>query len=260
MQIFPVIDLMGGVVVRGVAGRRSEYRPIESRLCNSAEPAIVAQALVDHFQFEQLYVADLDAIAGAEPAWETYERIAACGVRLLVDAGVAELPRASALSEFSAAGHPLAGVIVGLETLESPRPLREIAQQVGPERLIFSLDMQQGQPITRGGVWTRMNTGEIAMLAHACGARRMILLDLADVGVGQGVSTAALCADLRGTEWGSQPSGPRATQLIAGGGVRGRADIDRLAAAGCKAVLVASALHDGRLTAEAVRAIHGATQ
>jgi HisA/HisF family protein len=260
MQIIPVIDLLGGVVVRGIAGRRSEYRPIESKLCGSAEPAAIAQALVAHFQFEQLYVADLDAIAGAEPAWETYEQIAATGVRLLVDAGVAELPRAKALADFSAAGQPLAGVIVGLECLESPRPLREIAQAIGSERLIFSLDMQQGRPLVRGGLWAQMNTGEIAMLAHACGARRMILLDLADVGVAQGVSTAPLCAELRRTEWGAQPSGPRATQLIAGGGVRGPADFDHLAAAGYNAVLVASALHDGRLTRDDIGAIEGAAE
>ena len=31
MKILPVIDLKGGVVVRGVAGRRDEYRPIVSQ-------------------------------------------------------------------------------------------------------------------------------------------------------------------------------------------------------------------------------------
>ena len=36
-------------------------------------------------------------------------------------------------------------------------------------------------------------------------------------------------------------------ELLAGGGVRGRADLERLAAAGCDAALLATALHDGRV-------------
>jgi len=38
--------------------------------------------------------------------------------------------------------------------------------------------------------------------------------------------------------------------LIAGGGVRGLADLTALARAGCNAALVASALHDGKLLPE----------
>jgi hypothetical protein len=37
-------------------------------------------------------------------------------------------------------------------------------------------------------------------------------------------------------------------QIVAGGGVRSAADLRSLSAAGCDAALVASALHDGRLT------------
>ena len=39
-------------------------------------------------------------------------------------------------------------------------------------------------------------------------------------------------------------------ELVAGGGIRGVEDLLRLAEAGCDAVLVASALHDGRITIE----------
>jgi phosphoribosylformimino-5-aminoimidazole carboxamide ribotide isomerase len=38
-------------------------------------------------------------------------------------------------------------------------------------------------------------------------------------------------------------------ELLTGGGVRNVGDLRHLAASGCDAVLVASALHDGRLTA-----------
>jgi phosphoribosylformimino-5-aminoimidazole carboxamide ribotide isomerase len=65
------------------------------------------------------------------------------------------------------------------------------------------------------------------------------------VGVGGGTRTLDLCRQI-------QEEFPR-VELTAGGGVRGLDDLKVLAAAGCDAALVASALHDGRLTAEDVR-------
>jgi phosphoribosylformimino-5-aminoimidazole carboxamide ribotide isomerase len=69
----------------------------------------------------------------------------------------------------------------------------------------------------------------------------MIVLDLAQVGMGQGVGTQCLCRTLRCLA-------PE-LQIVAGGGVRGPDDLDSLERAGCDAALVASALHDGRLSA-----------
>jgi phosphoribosylformimino-5-aminoimidazole carboxamide ribotide isomerase len=43
--------------------------------------------------------------------------------------------------------------------------------------------------------------------------------------------------------------------IVAGGGVRGVPDLEALANAGCDAALVASALHDGRLTPHDIRRI-----
>ncbi|HEV7223801.1 MAG TPA: hypothetical protein VGN42_13930, partial [Pirellulales bacterium] len=60
MQMIPVIDLMGGLVVRGVGGRRHEYRPIESRLCAGANPAAIARALREQFAIDEIYLAELD--------------------------------------------------------------------------------------------------------------------------------------------------------------------------------------------------------
>jgi phosphoribosylformimino-5-aminoimidazole carboxamide ribotide isomerase len=69
----------------------------------------------------------------------------------------------------------------------------------------------------------------------------MIVLDLAQVGMDAGVGTLPLCRKLRCLD--SQ------LEIVAGGGVRSMRDLDALERAGCDAVLVASALHDGRLPA-----------
>jgi phosphoribosylformimino-5-aminoimidazole carboxamide ribotide isomerase len=71
------------------------------------------------------------------------------------------------------------------------------------------------------------------------GISRLIVLDLARVGGGAGTGTDDLCRHIASTY-------PQ-VEVIAGGGVAGPADLGRLASAGVRGVLVASALHDGRL-------------
>ena len=83
MQIIPVIDLKNGLVVRGVAGRRELYRPVESVLNCEATPRSVANAFASNLGFRNTYVADLDAIAGIEPNWEAYDSIGAAALQLL---------------------------------------------------------------------------------------------------------------------------------------------------------------------------------
>jgi phosphoribosylformimino-5-aminoimidazole carboxamide ribotide isomerase len=71
------------------------------------------------------------------------------------------------------------------------------------------------------------------------GIRSLIVLDLARVGSGTGIGTEALCQRLAACH----PD----VEIVAGGGVRGVADLLRLKEIGVHGVLVASALHDGRL-------------
>ncbi|HZZ74244.1 MAG TPA: HisA/HisF-related TIM barrel protein [Pirellulales bacterium] len=249
MKIVPVLDLLGGKVVRGVAGRRSEYRPIESRLVTGAEPARVAAAL-QAFGLTQFYVADLDAIAGQQPAWPIYRELAALGLQLWIDAGVGDVARGAAFAQFAGDCPAVTGVIAGLESLAGPAVLEHLLAQLGAERLIFSLDMQKGRPMTGGSEWAAGGTAAIGLdpltigrQAVALGVRRMIVLDLAQVGIG-GLSTLDLCRRLGEFS---------ALQLISGGGVRAADDLAAIQSAGCDAALVASALHDGRLTRAALR-------
>ena len=84
MRIIPVLDVMHGAVVRGVGGRRDEYRPLVSRLVPSSRPLDVADAIASHFDCREFYVADLDAILGGEPAWSMYSVLHQQGYRLWV--------------------------------------------------------------------------------------------------------------------------------------------------------------------------------
>jgi phosphoribosylformimino-5-aminoimidazole carboxamide ribotide isomerase len=240
VQIIPVIDLKDGVVVRGVAGQRELYRPVESVLGCGATPKGVADAYVRHFGFHSVYVADLDAIAGAEPNRDTYRAIASAGLRLLVDAGTNRVERAASFIDSSPDGDWYDGVVIGLESVCSERDLPLLSAAIGAERAVFSLDLKNGRPLTDLSAWRAAEPIELVDAAVDAGIKRVIVLDLANVGIGQGVSVRGLCTLIR--------SRYPQLEIAAGGGVRGPEDLLELAAVGCDAALVASALHDGRLS------------
>jgi phosphoribosylformimino-5-aminoimidazole carboxamide ribotide isomerase len=149
-------------------------------------------------------------------------------LRLLIDAG---LRRAGQADSLFAAG---AGrVVAGLETLASLEELEILCGAFGP-RVIFSLDLKHGQPLGAIAADALSVAGEA--LGH--GVQAMLVLDLAQVGVGCG--TEDLCRRLRQAH--------ASLELLAGGGVRDASEVQRLGEAGVDGVLVASALHDGRIS------------
>jgi phosphoribosylformimino-5-aminoimidazole carboxamide ribotide isomerase len=228
MRVIPVIDLLGGQVVRAIGGRRHEYRPIESSLCRDAQPANIARTFVENFGFDTVYVADLDAITGREPDLTSYKSIADCGLRLWIDAGVQDLNRT------------YERVIIGLESIDDPDEIAPLVETIDADRCIFSLDLRDGRPLT--SAWKNYRPDQIAKVAFDAGVRAFIVLDLAQVGGFGGAQTESLCRRLRD----AMPH----IELFAGGGVRDVNDLLALANAGCDGAIVASALHDGRITVE----------
>ena len=241
MRVLPVIDLMGGVVVRGVAGQRDEYREVESCVASDATPGGVATALVDRFGFDDIYVADLDAIAGRPPSIQSYAAIEDVGLKLVLDCGIGTVKGIA--DHIGDSGRTL---VIGLESLQSCSELAELAA-LGSERMVFSLDMKHRKPLTRITEWSDENPLSIAGYAVEAGFKRLIALDLATVGVGGGPCIEDLCRQLRS----NHPD----VELISGGGIRQVDDVRALCAAGCDRVLVASSLHNGNLTWHDVQSI-----
>ena len=131
-------------------------------------------------------------------------------------------------------------VVLGLETLKGPGPLSVISREFDRDRIAFSLDLREGRPLVpTTAAWGSNDPRRVAEAVLQSGIRRLIVLDLARVGMGQGLGTLPLLSAIRA----DHPM----IDLVAGGGVSGVGDLHDLGAVGASAVLVGSALHDGRI-------------
>jgi phosphoribosylformimino-5-aminoimidazole carboxamide ribotide isomerase len=181
-------------------------------------------------------VADLDAILDDAPHVDLYSELAARDFQLIVDAGLRDMERAAALF---AAG--VNSVVAGLETIPGPQLLRDLCVEFGPDRVLFSLDLKYGEPLfAPDAVFDSTAPLGIAAVAQDAGIRRMIVLDLAAVGTGAGLSTLPLCREIRHRFPG--------VQIVTGGGIRNANDLRELNRAGLDGVLIATALHNGSIT------------
>lgn len=244
MRVIPVLDLRGGIAVHARGGERRHYAAVRSQLLDSTvhvDGDVIALAHAGRTVTgdSAIYVADLDAITGGPVQWTCLAALAASGADLWADAGVNGVERARHVAAL-----PSSRVIVGLETLRAAEVLSEIASDIGEDRLAFSLDLRAGVPVSTVPAFAAMSPTALAGMAVAAGASTVIMLDLARVGSGAGLDLAlirSLRAALPGVE------------LVVGGGVESGADLAAVAAEGVQGVLVASALHDGRLTARDVQ-------
>lgn len=239
MKILPVIDLKDGQVVHARGGHRDQYQPISSQLASDASPVSIGQALVSRLGLTEAYVADLDAIAGKEPAWKDFEGLLNCGLKLWVDAGTGDCASASRLMSFQFGNETIFRLIVGLESIKSIKQLAEIVQLVGADRTVFSLDLKHGQPLTQSTDFSTMTPQTIVHHIIQMGIQRLIVLEIASVGSNEGPQSAELCTAIHQ----EYPD----IELIAGGGIRNKNDLNILENSGCVAALVATALHQGSL-------------
>lgn len=227
MEIIPVLDIKAGIVVHARRGTRDEYAPLRSRLTRSVQPSAVLSALLTLHPFRRVYLADLDAISG-EPSshlpiiQELRQRFPE--VEFWVDRGLADR---NALDRFLE--HGLGTPVLGSESLTDTSLLH--LPQVG--EAVLSLDYRGGRLLGPQGLEQ----------AVADWPQRVILMELERVGADAGPDFEHLAALRR------QAPGRR---YYAAGGVRDDADVQRLEQMGVEGVLVASALHQGDLSAALV--------
>jgi len=227
MQIIPVLDLWQNQVVHARAGQRTEYKPIQSKLCDSSEAVEILKALAANYPISHCYIADLNALQQQTPQIEIINDLARHFPQLTfyVDSGL----RTLADYEIWAAAYATQRIypVLGSETLASFVDYQQIRAKA--ENSILSLDFFQGQFL-----------GDKALLENSeSWTKTVILLNLHRVGTQNGVELAQL-----------QQFQQRAPHCvwIAAGGVRELKDLYNLQQQGAAGVLCATALHDLSLT------------
>jgi len=225
VQIIPVIDLMDGCVVHAKKGQRDHYKPMQTPLCSGSSPHAVIDGLMALHGFKTLYVADLDALMGVGD----HHELLGClqrdypGLQFWIDQG---LPP-SALPASGLNCRP----VIGSESLDGKSPL--LLTSLGRE-FILSLDFI-GEDLVGG-------TG----LLEGCGLwpDTVIIMSLSRVGSGEGPDF------LRLEQFRTQMP---EKNFIAAGGVRDVDDLYRLDGLGVGGVLLASALHLGKIDTSVLR-------
>lgn len=224
MEIIPVIDLKGGLVVRARFGERASYLPMKSRLCPSSDPAEIVSAFLSLHPFRTFYAADLDAIERGGDNNAALERVSRSfpNLDLWIDNGSAT---ADATRDVAAA-FPRASLVIGSESQPDCDLIRGCR---GDPRIVLSLDF-------RG---ERFLGPDRLFAETSLWPDRVVVMTLARVGGNAGPDFGRF-ADVKGR------AGNR--DVYFAGGLRNAADLARVKASGAAGILVASALHDGRLS------------
>ena len=240
MRVIPVIDLKGAAAVHAVRGERERYRPLRSGIVAGSDPVAIARAVRDTLELDELYVADLDAIAGRTAHRETIAALAR-EARVMVDAGVTDVAEVGRLLELG-----VERVVIGTETLADERALERLRAALPDAPLVLSLDLRAGRVLSPQPELQGLGAPEVLARLGGSSVREAIVLDLARVGAGGGPDVA-LVRELSARF-------PE-LELLAGGGVRDVGDLRALAKAGAAGGLVATALHSGALGRDDLRGL-----
>jgi phosphoribosylformimino-5-aminoimidazole carboxamide ribotide isomerase len=233
LKVIPVIDILNGIVVHAVRGKRRKYQPLQSNLCKSVEPLEVAKAF-KKLGFSELYIADLDAITRGSVNFQVLKRIVdETGLKLMVDAGVADVETAEKLLDCG-----VSKVVIGTETLQSKSFVGEAVRLFGSDHVIVSLDLKGDKVLVKLGFAGCKNPMCLLLEFKEMGVSGVIVLDLARVGSGEGVNVDFLKKVLEDIS----------IDVYVGGGVRDIKDLVELKDLGVSGVLVATALHSGKIS------------
>jgi len=220
MKIIPVIDLKNGLAVHAKQGNRESYQAINSPLSASADAFQLLNAFLKLYPFDTFYIADLDALMGNNHQSNLIDQIASHYPDKLfwVDNGYQT-------EQFLWVKPKNWVSVLGSESLTNHNLIK---LKNWHKKFILSLDFSaQGklgatQLFTEADYWPE----------------KVIIMSLAQVGSHQGADFATLKTYCQ--QYPHQ-------QFIAAGGVRHHTDLFNLQQLGIQSVLVASALHSGKI-------------
>ena len=232
-EVIPAVDVQDGEVVQLVQGERGTEK-------SYGEPVEAARRWIDAGA-ETLHLVDLDG------AFEG-ERENAAAIEAVIDAvdvptqlggGIRTAAEAIDLLE-----RGVDRVILGTAAVDDPEIVAEISDD-HPDSVVVSLDAKDGEVVVEG--WTEgagISPVEAAERYADLGAAAILFTNVDVEGQLEGVATEPVRELVEATD----------IPVIASGGVATLEDVRALEAAGATAVVVGSALYEGRFTLEEARA------
>lgn len=232
MQIIPVIDIKDGQAVLAKQGDRDNYQALSTSLSASSDINDVIEAYLSIWPFTQFYIADLNALmeTGNNNSLINRTFIRFPQLNFIIDCGQLNhffLPVRA--TQYTA--------IIGTESVDM-QMLTKISQQAA--KFILSLDFS--------GSDTPMGDADLYTASHLW-PKKLIIMTLGLVGSKSGPNFLKLKH-----YYATYPE----HNIIAAGGIRGSSDLKQLKTIGIKQALVATALHNGKLTTNDINNLRNA--
>ncbi len=223
MKIIPVIDLKDGVVVHAQQGMREQYQPISTNLCQSSDIYQVIKAFLGVYDFDTIYIADLNAIThqGDHDLLISEVLTSFPNILFWIDRGYQRFKKYP--------GNYLP--VIGSECYNNETVLELKSFN---NHFILSLDYSKSEALgakslfSDPGLWPET----------------IIIMTLNRVGSHQGPDLDKLNRFCR-----QYPN----KNFIAAGGIRNIADLQTLKKVGVQQALIASALHSGAITHKEIK-------
>lgn len=226
MEVIPAIDLRGGRCVRLYQG---DY---DRETVFSDDPMEVARRWVD-LGARRLHVIDLDgAKSGKQPNAEAaYDIAGEAGVPVQLGGGIRSIQSARQAIE-----RGIDRVLVGTAAVKEPDMLRELVRELGPERVVVTVDARDGRVALNG--WTETSEVEaeaLIMEMRGIGVSRYLYTDISR----DGTLTEPNFDALDGLT--TIPD----VKIIAAGGISSVEQLLRLGEIGLESAVVGTAIYTG---------------
>ena len=229
--MIPVIDLKNAQVVHAKHGNRHAYLPIQSVLSASSDVFSIVEGLLKLYPFRTIYMADIDAISNTGNHFEQIELLSSKYPHITwwIDNGVCNVNARILYA-------PQANIraVFGSEHIHTLQDYRAMSYAY-KSRHVLSLDKLNGSEL---GAAELHNTSLYWPDDAIC-------MTLNNVGSFAGPDIARLQALQQLNLARKKPA-----NLFAAGGVRSTDDLFALKQLGVAGALVASALHNGQITAQ----------
>lgn len=219
--------MLNGVVVHAKRGERATYQAIKSQLTHSSKPLDIVTALLNVYPFQQLYIADLNAIQKLDSHCENnYNVIASIKERypaleLWVDAGISNHDELNLWQKLNIR------LIIGSENFNQISDFTSL--MTVNEKYILSLDFM---PLGFQGPIELLNNTKYW-------PQDVIVMSLSNVGSNNGVNTELMR---------NMMARAKGFNLIAAGGIKNLDDLITLKEMGVNNALLATALHQKQIT------------